>query len=57
MTTIRPIKVAGVVVSAGKMMKTVKVRLVKQEWHRHLRKVRMIFCCTSALTLLFSYHI
>jgi len=33
-------KLAGVVVSAGKMMKTVKVRMVKQEWNRHLRKVR-----------------
>jgi ribosomal protein S17 len=32
-------KMAGVVVGAGKMMKTVKVRLAKEEWNRHLRKV------------------
>ncbi|KAK5005326.1 hypothetical protein LTR16_009734, partial [Cryomyces antarcticus] len=29
---------AGVVVSAGKMMKTVKVRIATQEWNRHIRK-------------------
>ncbi|KAI9698099.1 MAG: hypothetical protein M1820_007607 [Bogoriella megaspora] len=28
----------GVVVSAGKMQKTVKVRIVKQQWNAHIRK-------------------
>jgi hypothetical protein len=31
---------AGVVVSAGKMSKAVKVRIVGQEWNKHIRKVR-----------------
>jgi small subunit ribosomal protein S17 len=32
-------QLTGVVVSAGKMVKTVKVRIAKQEWHKHIRKV------------------
>ncbi|OCL01267.1 nucleic acid-binding protein [Glonium stellatum] len=31
-------QLTGVVVSAGKMAKTVKVRIAKQEWHKHIRK-------------------
>lgn len=31
-------QLTGVVVSAGKMVKTVKVRIAKQEWHKHIRK-------------------
>ncbi|KAI9718127.1 MAG: hypothetical protein M1828_006825 [Chrysothrix sp. TS-e1954] len=38
MSTISLRKGAGVVVSAGKMQKTVKVRMVEQQWDRHLRK-------------------
>lgn len=33
-------QLAGVVVSAGKMMKTVKVRMFKQTWNRRIGKVR-----------------
>jgi len=32
----------GVVVSAGKMMKTVKVRVADQEWNNHIKKVLLI---------------
>jgi len=38
-TNIAAKKMAGVVVGAGRMMKTVKVRMAKEEWNRHLRKV------------------
>jgi hypothetical protein len=31
----------GVVVSAGKMSKAVKVRIAGQEWNKHIRKVRI----------------
>lgn len=33
-------EIVGVVVSAGKMDKTVKVRVPKQVWNRRIRKVR-----------------
>lgn len=39
MQNISPKTTAGVVVGAGKMMKTVKVRMARQEWNRHIRKV------------------
>lgn len=32
-------QLTGVVVSAGKMMKTVKVRIPGQKWDKHIRKV------------------
>jgi small subunit ribosomal protein S17 len=38
---LRPV---GVVISAGKMDKTVKVRLPGQKWNRYLRKVWIISC-------------
>jgi hypothetical protein len=34
-----PRSLVGVVVSAGKMMKAVKVRVPKQEWNSYVRKV------------------
>lgn len=33
----------GVVVSAGKMSKAVKVRIAAQEWNNHIRKVSLLF--------------
>jgi len=30
----------GVVVSAGKMQKTIKVRVAKQKWNKKIQKVR-----------------
>lgn len=41
----------AVVVSAGKMMKTVKVRMIKQEWNRRLRKVYIYFASLLSTTL------
>jgi small subunit ribosomal protein S17 len=32
----------GVVVSAGKMAKAVKVRIAGQEWNKHIRKVNHV---------------
>jgi hypothetical protein len=32
----------GVVVSAGKMSKAVKVRIAGQEWNKKIRKVRLV---------------
>lgn len=37
-------KVIGVVVSAGKMQKTVKVRVAGQEWNKRIGKVRLGHC-------------
>lgn len=37
----------GVVVSAGKMQKTVKVRVPGQKWNKHLRKVSFVTVLTS----------
>jgi len=37
-----PRTLAGIVVSAGKMMKTVKVRIARQVFDAHIRKVRTI---------------
>ncbi|KAI9655048.1 MAG: hypothetical protein M1831_005008 [Alyxoria varia] len=38
MAAISGAKGGGVVVSTGKMMKTVTVRLIKPEWNKHIRK-------------------
>lgn len=40
MSTPTPRTLAGIVVSAGKMMKTVKVRIARQVFNAHIRKVR-----------------
>ncbi|KAJ9667770.1 hypothetical protein H2201_001956 [Coniosporium apollinis] len=38
MASVTSRKLNGVVVSAGKMQKTVKVRIAAQEWNKHIRK-------------------
>lgn len=34
-------RLTGVVVSAGKMMKTVKVRITEQKWNQQIQKVHL----------------
>jgi ribosomal protein S17 len=35
-------QITGVVISAGKMMKTVKVQVPKQKWNKHIQKVYIV---------------
>lgn len=37
-----PRSISGVVISSGKMMKTVKVRVAGQKWNKHIRKVSFL---------------
>jgi len=44
-------KLVGVVVSAGKMQKTVKVRIPGQKFNKHLRKVRLSLFRSLVMTV------
>lgn len=46
----------GVVVSAGKMMRTVKVRIPGQKWDKHIRKVGHLYAPLPLQFLVLTAH-